>query len=109
MLVVARLPVIFVSSWPTVAPGVVACAPKSPPDEALAQRLSLPLAQLYRRAHNAKTARDRHLTAFYLWHAALKLLASAAAPPGLRTPRIGARTQVELRRRLTRRRRLGYN
>ncbi len=49
-----------------------------PFEEALAQRLPLPLAQLYRRAHNAKTARDRHDTAYYLWEAALKLLGSAA-------------------------------
>src|SRR3954467_13551228 len=47
-------------------------------DETLIQRLPLPLAQLYRRAHNAKTALERHLTAFYLWEAALKLLASVA-------------------------------
>ena len=40
--------------------------------------LPLPLAQLYRRAHNAKTALERHLAAFYLWEAALKLLASTA-------------------------------
>jgi serine/threonine protein kinase len=47
-------------------------------DEALVQRLPLPLAQLYRRAHNAKTPLERHLTAFYLWEAGLKLLASVA-------------------------------
>jgi serine/threonine protein kinase/Flp pilus assembly protein TadD len=47
-------------------------------DDALAQRLPLPLAQLYRRAFNAKTARDRHDTAYYLWEAALKLLGSVA-------------------------------
>jgi hypothetical protein len=47
-------------------------------DEDLVRRLPLPLAQLYRRAHNAKTPLERHLTAFYLWEAALKLLASAA-------------------------------
>ncbi len=47
-------------------------------DDALAQRLPLPLAQLYRRAHNAKTPLDRHLNAFYLWEAALKLMASGA-------------------------------
>ncbi len=47
-------------------------------DESLIQRLPLPLAQLYRRAHNAKTPLDRHLTAYYLWEATLKLLASAA-------------------------------
>jgi WD40 repeat protein/serine/threonine protein kinase len=47
-------------------------------DEALVHRLPLPLAQLYRRAHNAKSALERHNTAFYLWEAALKLLASVA-------------------------------
>jgi WD40 repeat protein/serine/threonine protein kinase/tetratricopeptide (TPR) repeat protein len=52
--------------------------PEISPDEALVHRLPLPLAQLYRRAHNAKTALERHLTAFYLWEAALKLLAAAA-------------------------------
>ena len=47
-------------------------------DESLLQRLPLPLAQLYRRAHNAKNPLDRHLTAYYLWEASLKLLASSA-------------------------------
>ena len=47
-------------------------------DDALAQRLPLPLAQLYRRAFNAKGARDRHDAAYYLWEATLKLLGSAA-------------------------------
>src|ERR1700730_15442739 len=47
-------------------------------DETLVRRLPLPLAQLYRRVHNAKTALERHLTAFYLWEAGLKLLASVA-------------------------------
>jgi len=45
-------------------------------DEALAQRLPLPLAQLYRRAHEAASALERHLVALYLWEASLKLLAS---------------------------------
>jgi serine/threonine protein kinase/tetratricopeptide (TPR) repeat protein len=49
-----------------------------PFDDSLAQRLPLPLAQLYRRAHNAKTAIESHLTAFSLWEASLKLLASVA-------------------------------
>jgi hypothetical protein len=52
--------------------------PDLAPDEDLVQRLPLPLAQLYRRAHNAKTALERYLTAFYLWEASLKLLASVA-------------------------------
>ena len=44
--------------------------------EDLVRRLPLPLAQLYRRAHNAKTPLERHLTALSLWEASLKLLAS---------------------------------
>jgi YD repeat-containing protein len=47
-------------------------------DEGLARRLALPLAQLYSRAHNAKTPLERHLAAYYLWEAALKLLGSLA-------------------------------
>jgi serine/threonine protein kinase len=47
-------------------------------DEDLVRRLPLPLAQLYRRAHNAKTPQERHQAAFFLWEAALKLLASVA-------------------------------
>jgi WD40 repeat protein/serine/threonine protein kinase len=47
-------------------------------DEQLLQRLPLPLAQLCRRAHNAKTSLESHLTAYYLWEAALKLLSAAA-------------------------------
>jgi WD40 repeat protein/serine/threonine protein kinase len=45
-------------------------------DDELVRRLPLPLAQLYRRAHNAKSALERHQAAFYLWEAALKLLGS---------------------------------
>jgi Protein kinase domain len=47
-------------------------------DESLVRRLPLPLAQLYRRAHNAKMFLEQHQTAFFLWEAGLKLLASAA-------------------------------
>jgi hypothetical protein len=47
-------------------------------DDALVQRLPLPLAQLYRRAHNVHTPLERHLTAYYLWEASLKLLAAVA-------------------------------
>src|SRR5256885_2327472 len=47
-------------------------------DDELARRLPLPLAQLYRRAHNAKTDLERHNAAYYLWEAALKLLGAAA-------------------------------
>jgi hypothetical protein len=66
------------------------------PDEALVQRLPLPLAQLYRRAHNAQAARDRTFTAYYLlWEAALKLLASTAivayAEQGVADPPISER------------------
>jgi serine/threonine protein kinase/Tfp pilus assembly protein PilF len=47
-------------------------------DEQLMSRLPLPLAQLYRRAHNAKNPLDRHLVGYYLWEAALKLLGAVA-------------------------------
>jgi hypothetical protein len=50
----------------------------TPCDEDLVRLLPLPLAQLYRRAHNAQTPLDRHLTAFYLWEASLKLLGCGA-------------------------------
>src|SRR5205085_12263121 len=83
-------------------PGVVAraerfMAPAFACDEDLVRRLPLPLAQLYRRAHNAKTALERHLTAFYLWEAGLKLLASAAVVTYARTgpadPDVAARLE----------------
>src|SRR4051794_328819 len=64
-------------------------------DDDLARRL--PLAQLYRRAHNAKTERDRHDTAYCLWEAALKLLGAAAvvacAERGEPAPEIAERLQ----------------
>jgi WD40 repeat protein/serine/threonine protein kinase len=47
-------------------------------DEDLLRGLPLPVAQLCRRAHNAKAPPERHLTALYLWEASLKLLASVA-------------------------------
>src|SRR6185503_6819294 len=47
-------------------------------DENLMRRLPLPIAQLYRRAHNAKSSLERHQAAYYLWEASLKLLASVA-------------------------------
>ncbi len=47
-------------------------------DDDLVRRLPLPLAQLYRRAPNAKAPLERHLTAYYLWEASVKLLASVA-------------------------------
>jgi hypothetical protein len=63
------------------------------PDEALLQRLPLPLAQLYRRAHNTKTPLDRHRAAYYLCEATLKLLGSAAVAVGdgdtLAPPEVG--------------------
>jgi len=68
-----------------------------PFDEELAQRLPLPLAQLYRRAHNASTLRDRHDTVYHLWEAALKLLASVAVTAYLET---GATPDDQLRQSL---------
>src|SRR4029077_14651306 len=66
-------------------------------DEDLVRRLPLPLAQLYRRAHNAKTALERHLTAYYLWEAGLKLLGSVAivgyAEQGPADPQLAERLQ----------------
>lgn len=50
---------------------------RAPSDDFL-RRLPLPIAQLYRRSVNAKTARDAHDFAFYLWEAAIKLLACTA-------------------------------
>ncbi len=47
-------------------------------DDRFTQKLPLPLAHLYRRAHNAKTPLERHLAAYYLWEAGLKLMASVA-------------------------------
>jgi hypothetical protein len=47
-------------------------------DDALLRRLPLPLTQLGRRAANARDPLALHLTAYYLWEAALKLLGSAA-------------------------------
>jgi serine/threonine protein kinase/tetratricopeptide (TPR) repeat protein len=67
-------------------------------DEDLVRRLPLPLAQLYRRAHNAKNALERHLTAYYLWEAALKLLAGVAvveyAAGGEADPQLAERLQA---------------
>ena len=48
------------------------------PNEELIGRLPLPLAQIYRRAHNAKTPLDRHQAAYYLWEVTLKILGSVA-------------------------------
>lgn len=49
-----------------------------PLNDSLLRRLPLPLAQLYRRAHNAKSPRDAHDCAMYLWEASIKLLGAAA-------------------------------
>jgi hypothetical protein len=42
------------------------------------RKLALPLAQLIRRARNAKTPLEKHLAAYLLWEAALKLLGATA-------------------------------
>src|SRR5262245_39197045 len=47
-------------------------------DEDLLRRLPLPLAQLFRRAHNARTLLEQHLIAGYRWEATLKLLGCTA-------------------------------
>lgn len=47
-------------------------------DETLERRLPLPLARIYHGVYIGKSAKDRVLTAYYLWEAALKLLASVA-------------------------------
>jgi serine/threonine protein kinase len=49
-----------------------------PPEERLVWTLPLPLARLWRRAANAKSAIERHQAAYYLWETALKLLGSLA-------------------------------
>jgi hypothetical protein len=71
--------------------------PEAPFDETLAQRLPLPLAQLYRRAHDAGSAVERHLAAFYLCEAGLKLLGCVAvieyAARGDHDPAIDERLQ----------------
>jgi WD40 repeat protein/serine/threonine protein kinase len=55
-------------------------------DDDLLRRLPLPLAQLYRRAHNAKAPLERHLMAYYLWEASLKLHAAVAVVEYARRP-----------------------
>jgi hypothetical protein len=57
------------------------------PDEDLIRRLPLPMAQLYRRACNAKTALDRHHNAYYLAEATLKLAAALRIGAALVTRR----------------------
>lgn len=57
-------------------------------------RLPLPLAQLYGRAHNAKSPRERHDNTFYLFEAATKLLAITAAAHYLEEVTTGGRPRV---------------
>jgi hypothetical protein len=47
-------------------------------DDPLLRSSPLPVAQLHRRALNAKTPLERHQAAYYLWEASLKLLGSVA-------------------------------
>src|ERR1700682_1579143 len=47
-------------------------------DEDLLRRFPLPLAQVCRRAQNAKNHLERHQAAYYCWEIALKLLAATA-------------------------------
>jgi hypothetical protein len=44
----------------------------------LVRRLPLPLAHLYRRAHSSRTPQERHLEAYFLWEAALRLLGAVS-------------------------------
>ncbi len=53
--------------------------PDSPPS-----RLPLPVARLRRRAHNAKSSKDRHDTAYFAWEVSLRL-SVAARPPADRS------------------------
>jgi hypothetical protein len=66
-------------------------------DEVLIRQLPLPLAQVYRRAKNARTALERHQAAYYCWEAAVKLLGACAvleyAQRGARDPRLTERLQ----------------
>jgi serine/threonine-protein kinase len=57
-------------------------------------RLPLPLAQLYRRAFNAKDARGRHDNTFYLFEALVKLAAAPLAAAYVRDLRAGG-TRIE--------------
>lgn len=70
-------------------------------DENLVRGLPLPLAQLYRRACNGREAFEVHQAAYFLWEAALKLLASGAlvayAERGALDPRISERLTTLIR------------
>jgi hypothetical protein len=67
-------------------------------DEDLVRRLPLPLAQLYRRAHNAKTAYECHQAAYYLWEAALKLLACVAVVEYAELPKCDPNLEEQLQK-----------
>ena len=41
----------------------------------------LPVAALLRRARNAKSAKDRHDTAWFAWEASVRLAVAAEPPP----------------------------
>ena len=73
-------------------------SPDQAVDEDLILTLPLPLARLARRAHNARAPLERHQHAFYLWEAALKLLASVAvvhyADRRTHDPRLAERLQT---------------
>jgi serine/threonine protein kinase/tetratricopeptide (TPR) repeat protein len=59
-------------------------------------RLPLPVAQLYGRAYNAKSPRERHDNAFYLFEALVKLAASAATAYYLEEVSLGRVSRVPL-------------
>jgi hypothetical protein len=61
-------------------------------DDAVRQRLPLPLAHLYRRAHNAKTPLQQDLTAFSLWESYHWLVECSLLPTASRS-RLSASTK----------------
>lgn len=63
-------------------------------------RLPLPLAQLYGRTYNAKSARERHDNAFYLVEALVKLIASTATAGYLDEVSLGPSPRVPVLDRL---------
>ena len=64
-------------------------------------RLPLPLAQLYSRANNAKDARGRHDSTYYLFEALVKLGASVATATYLQEVRSGSSRVEAIDRNLT--------
>ncbi|MCY2961920.1 MAG: serine/threonine-protein kinase [Planctomycetota bacterium] len=54
-------------------------------DRSIRDSLPLPVARLWRRARNAKSAKDRHDTAYFAWEVSIRLCV-AAAPPADPTP-----------------------